>query len=145
MAITRRAVVLALFGLAPVALWPQSSTVRWWVLLVVVLVALDVLLASRPGVLQIVRSEPAQVRLGESTSSTLWVTNTSDRGVRGLVRDAWPPSAGAVGAVHELTVPPHERVRLTTRLVPTRQGNAKLHPAPAVRAEGQPCAVGAGG
>ncbi|HSO64643.1 MAG TPA: DUF58 domain-containing protein, partial [Ornithinibacter sp.] len=123
MAITWRAVVLALLGLAPVALWPQPATVRWWVLLVVVLVALDVLLASRPDVLRIVRGEPAQVRLGESTSTTLWVTNTSDRGVRGILRDAWPPSAGAADAVHELTVPPHERVRLTTRLVPTRRGD----------------------
>ena len=123
MAITRRAVVLALVGLAPVALWPYGSTVRWWVLLVVVLVALDVLLASRPGVLHVVRSEPTQVRLGEATTSTLWVTNTSDRGVRGLLRDAWPPSTGAVDAVHDLVVPPHERVRVTTLFVPTRRGD----------------------
>ena len=91
MAITWRTVVLALLGLAPVAVWPHASTVRWWVLLVVVLVALDVLLASRPRVLTIVRGEPTQVRLGETTSSSLWVTNTSGRGVRGLLRDAWPP------------------------------------------------------
>jgi uncharacterized protein (DUF58 family) len=123
MAITWRTVVLALLGLVPVAVWPHASTVRWWVLLVVVLVALDVLLASRPGVLTIVRGEPTQVRLGETTSSSLWVTNTSGRGVRGLLRDAWPPSAGAVDAVHTLAVPPHERVRLTTHLVPTRRGD----------------------
>ena len=88
MAITWRTVVLALLGLVPVAVWPHASTVRWWVLLVVVLVALDVLLASRPRVLTIVRGEPTQVRLGETTSSSLWVTNTSGRGVRGLLRDA---------------------------------------------------------
>ncbi len=123
MAITRRTVVLALLGLVPVALWPQASTVRWWLLVVVLLVGLDVLLASRPGVLTIARSEPTPVRLGETTSSTLWVTNTSDRGVRGLVRDAWPPSAGARDAVHDLAVPPHERVRLTTHLEPTRRGD----------------------
>ncbi len=71
----------------------------------------------------IVRGEPTQVRLGETTTTNLWVTNTSGRGVRGLLRDAWPPSAGAVEAVHELAVPPHERVRLTTHLVPTRRGD----------------------
>ena len=108
MAITWRTVVLALLGLAPVAVWPHGSTVRWWLLLVVVLVALDVLLASRPRVLSIVRGEPTQVRLGETTTSSLWVTNTSGRGVRGVLRDAWPPSAGAVDAVHELAVPPPE-------------------------------------
>jgi uncharacterized protein (DUF58 family) len=123
MAITWRTVVLILAGLAPVALWPQASTVRWWALVVLLLVVLDLLLANRPTVLRLDRSEPAQVRLGEETTSTLWVTNTSDRGVRGLLRDAWPPSAGAIDAVHDLAVPPHERVRLTTRLVPTRRGD----------------------
>ena len=96
---------------------------RWWLLVLVLLVGLDLLLTSRPSVLRIARSEPSQVRLGEATTSTLWVTNTSDRGVRGLLRDAWPPSAGAVDAVHQLAVPAHERVRLTTRLVPTRRGD----------------------
>ena len=123
MAITWRTVVLALAGLAPVALWPQASTVRWWALVVLLLVVLDLVLANRPTVLHLDRSEPPQVRLGEATTSTLWVTNTSDRGVRGLLRDAWPPSAGAVDAVHDLAVPPHERVRLTTHLVPTRRGD----------------------
>ncbi|HZB67707.1 MAG TPA: DUF58 domain-containing protein [Ornithinibacter sp.] len=123
MAITWRTVVLTLAGLAPVALWPQASTVRWWALVVLLLVVLDLVLATRPTALHLDRDEPAPVRLGEATTSTLWVTNTSDRGVRGLLRDAWPPSAGAVDAVHDLAVPPHERVRLTTHLVPTRRGD----------------------
>ncbi len=123
MAITWRTVVLTLAGLAPVALWPQASTVRWWALVVLLLVVLDLVLATRPTELHLDRDEPAPVRLGEATTSTLWVTNTSDRGVRGLLRDAWPPSAGAVDAVHDLAVPPHERVRLTTHLVPTRRGD----------------------
>jgi uncharacterized protein (DUF58 family) len=123
MSITWRTVALALLGLAPVALWPQGSTVRWWVLVVVLLVALDVALAVSPRVLRLSRSAPTQVRLGEETTSTLWVTNTSGRGVRGLVRDAWPPSAGARDAVHRLLVPPHERVRVTTHLAPTRRGD----------------------
>ena len=84
MAITWRTVVLALLGLAPVAVWPHGSTVRWWLLLVAGLVALDVLLASRPKVLSIVRGEPTQVRLGETTTSSLWVTNTGDGTVQGL-------------------------------------------------------------
>ena len=123
MAITWRSVVLVLLGLAPVAGWPSGATVRWWLLAVALLIALDVLLASRPGVLDIVRSAPTQVRLGERTTSTLWITNTSGRGVRGQLRDAWPPSAGAVDAVHDLAVPPHERVRLTTMFAPTRRGD----------------------
>lgn len=123
MAITWRAVALALLGLVPVALWPSGSTVRWWVLVVAVLVGLDALLAPSPRVLRLSRSAPTQVRLGEETTTSLWVTNTGERGVRGLLRDAWPPSAGAVDAVHRLRVPPHERVRVTTRLRPTRRGD----------------------
>ena len=89
--INKTRILLALVGVAPIALWPQVSTLRWWLLAVGVLVALDVALASRPGVLRFARSEPTQVRLGETTATSLWVTNTSDRGVRGLLRDAWPP------------------------------------------------------
>ncbi|MEO6791477.1 MAG: DUF58 domain-containing protein [Ornithinibacter sp.] len=123
MAITRRCVLLAVLGLVPVALWPTLATVRWWALLVIVLVALDVLLASRPRSLEIVRGAAGQVRLGEQSESLLWVTNPSQRGVRGTLRDAWPPSAGAQNPVHALRVAPGERVRLSTRLEPTRRGD----------------------
>ncbi len=123
MAITRRCVLLAVLGVVPIAVWPVGATVRWWVLLLVALVALDVALASRPGMLHIVRDRAGQVRLGERTVTSLLVTNTSRRGVRGLLRDAWPPSAGAVDPVHPLRVAPGERVRLTTTLVPTRRGD----------------------
>ena len=123
MAITWRTVALALLGLAPVALWPEASTVRWWVLVVLLLVALDVALAPSPKAVALTRGASTQVRLGEETTSTLWVTNTSGRGLRGLLRDAWPPSAGAVNAVHRIEVPPHERIRVTTRLAPTRRGD----------------------
>ena len=98
MAITWRSVVLVLLGLAPVAVWPSGATVRWWLLAVALLIALDVLLASRPGVLDIVRSAPTQVRLGERTTSTLWITNTPAAGfvvcwgTRGLRRQGrWMP------------------------------------------------------
>ncbi len=123
MAITRRCVLLALLGLVPVSLWPSVATVRWWSLLVALLVVVDVVLATSPGVLGITRGAPGQVRLGEAAESVLWVTNPSARGVRGLLRDAWPPSAGAEGPVHALRVAPAERVRLSTQLVPTRRGD----------------------
>ena len=96
MAITWRTVVLALAGLVPVALWPQASTVRWWALVVrpARRRSTSSSRAGRPCCTSPGANRP-QVRLGEATTSTLWVTNTSDRGVRGLLRDAWPPSAGA--------------------------------------------------
>lgn len=123
MAITRRCVLLAVLGLVPVAFWPTVTTVRWWALVVLLLVVIDVLLANRPRMVEITRGAAGQVRLGERGESVLWVTNPSQRGVRGLLRDAWPPSAGAENSVHPLRVAPGERVRLTTHLVPTRRGD----------------------
>ena len=87
MAVTGRLVVLAVLGLVPIALWPTLSTVRWWALVLAALVALDVALASSPGSLRMVRGPSGPVRLGEGTQTTLWVTNTARRGVRGLLRD----------------------------------------------------------
>ena len=49
LALALTGLVLALLGLAPVAIGRRASTVRWWLLLSVVLVALDVLLARRPA------------------------------------------------------------------------------------------------
>ena len=123
MALTHRAVELALLGLVPVAVWPQAATVRWWVLGCLVLVGLDVLLAASPRSLAITREGPGQVRLGEQTTSTLLVSNTGRRGVRGLLRDGWPPSAGVVEPGHRVRLPAGERVRLVSTLRPTRRGD----------------------
>jgi uncharacterized protein (DUF58 family) len=43
--------------------------------------------------------------------------------VRGELRDAWPPSAGAVTQRHRIDVPPGERRRVVTTLRPTRRGD----------------------
>src|SRR6185503_7971010 len=50
-------------------------------------------------------------------------TNAGRRRVRGLLRDAWLPSAGATPRTQQIDVPPGERRRLVTTLVPTRRGD----------------------
>ncbi|MDQ3527215.1 MAG: DUF58 domain-containing protein, partial [Actinomycetota bacterium] len=125
MTLTWRAVVLVLLGLVPVALWPSMTTVRWWLLGALLLLALDLLLAPSPAALRIERSEDSQVRLGDRSESTLLVTNPGWRRVRGRLRDAWVPSAGATGERHTLDLPGGERRRLTTTLQPTRRGDRK--------------------
>lgn len=125
MALSWRAVVLLLLGLVPVVLWPSMTTVRWWLLGWLVLVALDVVLAPSPGKVQVVRSASTQVRLGESSSTALLVTNPLRRRVHGVLRDAWVPSAGAEGERHTLDVPAGERRRLTTTIRPTRRGDRR--------------------
>lgn len=123
MALTGRTVLLAVIGLVFVVVRPQMSSVWLWLLLVAALVAIDVLLALSPKRLELHRDSPDSVRLGETTSAGLLVTNPSDRTIRALVRDAWQPSAGAGHDRHLVTVPGGEARRLTTPLTPTRRGD----------------------
>ena len=123
MAITGRAVLLTACGLVPVVLWPGAATVLLWAAFVLLVIGVDVLLAVRPDRLVLHRSPDAQVRLGESTESVLTVRNPTTRRVRGVLRDAWQPSAGATGERHRLDLPGGEQRRFTTRLQPTRRGD----------------------
>jgi uncharacterized protein (DUF58 family) len=75
------------------------------------------------------------VRLGEATASRLTLTSGSPRRLRGLVRDAWVPSAGATGNRHAVDLPPGESVRVTTPLRPTRRGDRRAGPV-TIRATG---------
>lgn len=123
MALTWRVVALLVIGLVPVMAWPSAGTVRWWLLAVLVLVGIDLLAAPSPTRLRFERSPGAQVRLGESTVTSLLVTNPTGRRVRGELRDAWVPSAGASGDRHRVDLPAGERRRLSTTLLPTRRGD----------------------
>ena len=127
MSLTYRAVALALLGLVPVAVWPHGDTVRWWWVAMLVVIGLDVLLAASPRVLTLTREGPAQVRLGEDTATSVLVTNGGGRRVRGAIRDAWPPSAGADPARHALDLAAGERARTTTAMHPTRRGDRAAH------------------
>ncbi|NHA66712.1 DUF58 domain-containing protein [Phycicoccus flavus] len=123
MTLTTRAAALLLLGVVPVVLRPAGSTLWAWLLLWVLAVGADLLLAAAPGGLRLTREGADQVRLGERASTSLVVENTGRRRARGLLRDGWPPSAGATPARHPLDVPPGERRRVTTALVPTRRGD----------------------
>ena len=124
MALSWRAAVVALVGLLPVVVWPTADTVRWWVLAVCALLVVDILAAPSPKKLSFTRSAPTQVRLGESTSTNLLVTNTGRRRIKGVLRDAWPPSAGALER-HQVDIPAGERVRVVVALTPTRRGDRR--------------------
>ena len=123
MALTGRAPLLVALGVLPVMLWPGWAALLGWLALVVVLVTVDLVLAGSPRALRLERTTPPSVRLGEGVDAALAVTNTGPRRVRGVLRDAWQPSAGAVHNRHPLDLPPAERRRLHTRLVPTRRGD----------------------
>jgi uncharacterized protein (DUF58 family) len=125
MAISGRVPLVLLAGLVPVLLRPVMSTVWLWLLLVLLATLVDVMLAPSPAGIAWERSPAGQVRLGEPTTTTLLGVNTTRRVLRGVVRDAWQPTAGATGNRHRLRLRAGERSRLVTGLRPVRRGDLR--------------------
>ncbi len=123
MSISGRVPLLLLLGVVPVVLRPGMGTVWLWVLAVALLVGVDVLLAPSPSVLTLDRPAVGTVRLGYPTETRLVVANPSRRRVRGVLRDAWQPTAGASDNRHRLAMSPGDRVVLRTPLLPRRRGD----------------------
>ncbi|GAA3541259.1 DUF58 domain-containing protein [Amycolatopsis ultiminotia] len=123
MALTGRLGLLALLGALVVGLlFPSGTGVLAVVVVLLVLVAVDLALAGSVRALRFSRTGTTSVRLGEAASVTLLMTNPGRRAVRGLLRDAWPPSAHADDR-HRVAVPPGERRAFTTELQPSRRGD----------------------
>jgi uncharacterized protein (DUF58 family) len=123
MTLTGRVPLLLLLGVAVLFLRPSGSTAAWWALAVLVLVAVDVLLVPDPRRLVMERGPLSAVRQGEPTATELVVANTTTRRLRGALRDAWVPTAGAAANRHRLDLAPGDQVRLRTTLTPTRRGD----------------------
>ncbi|MFI7441331.1 DUF58 domain-containing protein [Nonomuraea indica] len=124
MALTGRAGLLAALGIVVVALAPRPGAALAGVcLLLAAAVVVDLLFAGAVRPLRFHRSGDRLVRLGRPVTVELVVENPGSRRVRGVLRDAWPPSAGATPRTIELDVPAGERRRLTLTLAPTRRGD----------------------
>ncbi|WP_406106159.1 DUF58 domain-containing protein [Streptomyces sp. NBC_01003] len=131
MALTGRTALLAALGSLPVGIWEPS----WTGILAVntplaLACACDFALAAPVRRLRLTRSGDTAVRLGDPADVTLTVTNPSRRPLRAQLRDAWPPSSWLPGTEveasrHRVTIPPGERRRITTRLLPTRRGDRR--------------------
>lgn len=123
MALTGRSALLALLLLVPVLLVPTRLTVVLAAVVVAVACVVDALLAAPVSGLRLSRSGAASCRLGTSVEVQLAVQNPGTKPVRGVLRDAWVPSAGASPRTHDLDLPAGERRVLTTVLTPTRRGD----------------------
>ncbi len=124
MALTGRAALLALVGVVWVG-WvrPGWSGIGQWALIVLAVVVLDLALAGSPARVSLTRGAGGSVRQGELTGTSMVLRNTGRRRVRGVLRDAWQPSAGALTDRHPIDVPAGERRRISTALRPTRRGD----------------------
>ncbi|GAA0337661.1 DUF58 domain-containing protein [Actinoallomurus spadix] len=123
MTLTGRTGLLAALGAVVLVIVPS-----WWTLLAVdgvlaALVVADLVLAGNVRRLRLHRSGDTNVRLGEEATVALIVENPGPRPLRARLRDAWPPSAGSSPRTVTVTIPPGERRRVETRLVPTRRGD----------------------
>jgi len=122
-AVSGRFPLLLVLGLVAVVIQPTREIVLLWVGVSLLVALVDLVLAVSPRRLTVAREPVEQVRLGGGTATSLLVTNTARRRVRGQLHDAWQPSAGATGDRHRLALPAGERRRFTTALHPTRRGD----------------------
>ena len=128
MVLTGRAALVAALGAVGVLFTPWPG---WAVLAVAVLVAVpvlvDLLFAGSTRPLTLRRGGPGLVRLGESVDLELLVQNGGRRRVRGVLRDAWPPSAQVQPRHRRVDIAPRGQQRLVFTLSPARRG--ERHPA----------------
>lgn len=131
MAVTGRFVLLVLFGVIPVILGSVALDLGWlalltWLLVCILLGTVDLALAASPRTVEIERGTGARVRLGESSVSTLTISNRGARSIAGVVRDAWQPTAGAHSTRSPIRIPAGERRRIETVLTPFRRGERRV-------------------
>jgi uncharacterized protein (DUF58 family) len=123
--------LVGLLGAVAIAVTATLASTGWmWLsllavcVLVGVIVLFDLLVAAPVGELRLSRTGATQVRLGESADVRLTVTNRSLRPLRGFVRDAWVPSAGAAEPyAHLVDLEPGASTELVTTLTPSRRGD----------------------
>ena len=125
MTVSGRFVALLALGLVPLVIIGEPSALLGWLALVLVAGILDLVIAGSPRRLTFTRDLPGQTRLGETVAATLFISNPGRRRVSGVIRDAWPPSAGVVTSRHKLLVPAGERRSVTTVLTPFRRGERR--------------------
>ena len=127
MAFSGRLVIAVALGILPVVYVNDPAVLLWWLALLLVLCIVDLAIAGSPRKLALQRELPGALRLGESTSARLLLTNEGRRTVRGVVRDGWQPSAGAGPRLQRVVVPAGERRAITTALTPFRRGDRHAH------------------
>ncbi|MDA2889861.1 DUF58 domain-containing protein [Mycolicibacterium sp. BiH015] len=124
MVLTGRAGLIALLCALPVVLSPSpASTFAVLAVLLAAAVILDVALAGSPRSLRLTRGGPVSARLGQPVGVALTVDNGGRARFRGVVRDAWAPSARAQPRTHLVDIAAGQRVQLDTTLQPVRRGD----------------------
>jgi len=123
MALTGRAAAAAAVGAVIVLAFRTLAAVLAVDALILAAIAADLILAAPVRGLRLTRSGDARIRLGATGAVVLCVANPGRRRLRAVVRDAWPPSAGARPTRARVSVPAGGQATLTTTLAPQRRGD----------------------
>jgi uncharacterized protein (DUF58 family) len=123
-ALTGRTALVALAGLLAVMAFRTVGALVAVNVLVLAAVAADLVLAAPVRPVRFSRSGDTRVLLGDAATVTLTAENAGGRPLRGDIRDAWQPSAGATPRAHtRVSLPPGGQARLVTTLRPSRRGD----------------------
>ncbi|CAN3131253.1 DUF58 domain-containing protein [Mycobacterium sp. smrl_JER01] len=124
MVLTRRTGLIALLCALPVALSPYpAATFAVLAGLLVCAVAVDAALAGNPRALRLTRGGPTSARLGQPVTAELTVDNGGRAKFRGVIRDAWAPSARGTPRMHPVNLAAGQRITVATQLQPVRRGD----------------------
>lgn len=127
MFVTGRLPLLVAVGAVPVVLLAIAGVDAWiaaagWIVVSAVAAFADAAAAADPRRLRVQRRIPGRALLGQRVETELWLQNTAERRVRGRVRDAWQPTAGAPTERPAIDIPAGERRRIVVPLLPRRRG-----------------------
>ena len=130
MYVTGRLPLLLTVGAVPVVLLSAAGVDAWlaatgWVLLCLIAALSDAAAAPDPRRITVTRRMPQRVLLGQPVRAELVLRNTGDRTIRGRVRDAWQPTAGAPPARPAVVIPPGESRSIGIPLLPRRRGELR--------------------
>jgi uncharacterized protein (DUF58 family) len=130
MYISHRVPLLVALGVVPVVLLSLGGVDPWiaaaaWLVLCLIATLTDAALAPDPRALEVERTLPRRVLLGEQVRTTLRLRNTGARPVRGQVRDAWQPTAGAPAERPPISIPAGESRVVQVPLLPRRRGELR--------------------
>ncbi|MEV5072235.1 DUF58 domain-containing protein [Microbacterium sp. LMI12-1-1.1] len=130
MYLTGRLPLLLAVGAVPVVLLSAAGVDPWlaaaaWILLCLIAALADAAAAPDPRRMTVLRRLPSRVLLGQAVRAELVLRNTGDRTVRGRVRDAWQPTAGAPVERPAIDIPPGESRAIGIPLLPRRRGELR--------------------
>ncbi len=124
MILTGRVGLIAVLCAFPIA-FSARPALAFAVLLALLFVAVvvDVALAGSPRALTLTRSGQTSARLGQPVAAVLMIGNSGRSRFRGVIRDAWAPSARAEPRIHPLNLAAGKRITVETQLRPVRRGD----------------------